>query len=129
MEAIEALKLLRPLAEGIDPFTGEIYSEKSPYQNPNTVRALFLAISALERESKGEIRKKSGRERSGEKWTEKEKVSLLEFFDAKIPIDEIAAKLKRSSYAIAYRLFQNKKITESELAKYTPPGRKANNEK
>ncbi len=48
MDKLESLKILKQLAEGIDPYTGEILPDRSPYQQPQTVRALFQAIIALE---------------------------------------------------------------------------------
>lgn len=118
MDAAEALKIVRPLAEGVDPFTGEIYPEKSPYQNPNTVRALHSAVAALEKEARRDLRKKDSAKRSGEEWTEKEKKSVFDFYKEGISIDKIAEKIQRTPYAVAYYLFRNKKITESELLKY-----------
>jgi hypothetical protein len=47
METDRATEILRLLGEGIDPFTGEIFPQNSPYQHPDTVRALFKAIDAL----------------------------------------------------------------------------------
>lgn len=43
MEVVKALEIIRALADGIDPYTGEVYSANSPYQNAETVRALFTA--------------------------------------------------------------------------------------
>ena len=48
MDKWESLKILRQLADGIDPYTGETLPEHSPYQQTQTVRALFHAIMALE---------------------------------------------------------------------------------
>ncbi len=42
------LRILLQLAQGVDPETGEIYGEESPYQRPVAVRALFLALRELE---------------------------------------------------------------------------------
>jgi|GEM_PF-2048357 len=47
----DALLILQRLAEGIDPQTGEIFPADSPYQRPQTVRALDVAISALQNTS------------------------------------------------------------------------------
>ena len=47
MQKAAALKILQQLADGIDPHTGQIFGADSPYQHPDTVRALFLALREL----------------------------------------------------------------------------------
>jgi superfamily II DNA helicase RecQ len=48
VDASKALGIIHTLANGIDPYTGEEFSVDSPYQHPQTVRALFTALRALE---------------------------------------------------------------------------------
>ena len=48
MHAGDAITILRALADGIDPYTGERLPNESPYQRLQTVRALYAAIKALE---------------------------------------------------------------------------------
>jgi hypothetical protein len=48
MEAERAVPILRALAEGVDPFTGEVVDDHSPLQNPECIRALFAAVEALQ---------------------------------------------------------------------------------
>ena len=43
-----ALRILNALANGIHPATGEKFGADSPYQHPDTVRALFEAMRAVE---------------------------------------------------------------------------------
>lgn len=59
MELSAALDILRRLAEGIDPATGEVYPSDSPYQQPQVIRALFTAIEHLEKVQKRQARPKS----------------------------------------------------------------------
>ena len=49
MNVNEALKIVRDLAEGIDPRTGDPVPEGSPSQQPPAIRALFVAATELER--------------------------------------------------------------------------------
>ena len=49
MNQTQALEVVRALANGVDPDTGEVFSAESPYHRPPTVRALFVAGPALER--------------------------------------------------------------------------------
>ena len=48
MDKSEGIKILKQLADGIDPYTGEVFPEDSPYQHPRTARALFYAVMTLE---------------------------------------------------------------------------------
>ena len=48
MEKEQALKILNALANGVHPATGEVFAADSAYQHPDTVRALFEGIRALE---------------------------------------------------------------------------------
>lgn len=50
MKAAEALKVLKLLAEGYDPRTGEVLPDESCCQYPNVIRALSRAVQALEAE-------------------------------------------------------------------------------
>ena len=50
MEKEAALKIIQQLANGTDPHSGEVFRADSPYQHPDTVRALFTALRALEGE-------------------------------------------------------------------------------
>ena len=48
MNASEALSIVRSLANGVDPASGEVFPPESAYQRADSVRALFLATQALE---------------------------------------------------------------------------------
>ncbi len=47
MEEQRALEIVMQLADGVDPKTGSALPPESPYQDPDTIRALFMAILAL----------------------------------------------------------------------------------
>ena len=46
MDANDAIEIVRKLADGVDPFTGERFPPSSPYQNADTVRAVYLALDS-----------------------------------------------------------------------------------
>lgn len=48
MDAAQALAVVRSLANGVDPESGEVFPPESAHQRPQVVRALYLAASALE---------------------------------------------------------------------------------
>jgi len=110
MEISKALEIIRALADGVDPYTGEVYPANSPYQNPETVRALFTAINALERAQKRQKRKRALPDRAGDSWDDGENSLLIKEFEEGIPINEIASEHKRTEGAIRARLEKLGKI-------------------
>ena len=46
MDISEARAIIKTLAKGVDPFTGEVFAEDSPYNHPQVIRALFAAHDA-----------------------------------------------------------------------------------
>ena len=48
MEIQESLRIIRALADGVNPETGEVLTGDAVYQYPSAVRALHQAIAALE---------------------------------------------------------------------------------
>lgn len=59
MTTNEALKIVQALADGRDPTTGEQLSAEGQYQHPDVIRALHLAVRALERLEQREKREGS----------------------------------------------------------------------
>lgn len=49
MDRPETLRILQLLADGVDPHSGEVFENSSPYQHPQVVRALFHALKVLEK--------------------------------------------------------------------------------
>ena len=80
MEAERAARILRTLADGIDPFTGEVVDDHSPLQNPECIRALFAAIEALEGRASDQNKRTKGNHdlanRVGKPWDEREDEEL-----------------------------------------------------
>jgi hypothetical protein len=104
MEINEAVRIIKAVADGVNPFTGEVFPEGSIYQNPQTVRALHRAVGALEAQKKREERKTQLPENTGKPWSEEEHEQLMAAFDSGMGIKEIARKHKRTTGAIAARL-------------------------
>jgi hypothetical protein len=48
METNQAAEIIQQLADGVNPCTGERFPPDSPYQQADTVRALYLALEGLE---------------------------------------------------------------------------------
>lgn len=72
MNEMQALQIVRILADGVDPHSGEVFSQESPYQKPETVRALCTAAQALERAVQWEERRKRLPANAGKAWNDEE---------------------------------------------------------
>lgn len=116
MEQQQALKILNALANGVHPATGEVFGADSPYQHPDTVRALFEAVRCLG--ARGNEPEKGGRERQPNtfvRWTAEEEERLAAAFDAGKSTAELAKLHDRSRAAVEARLLKLGKIDASAL--------------
>lgn len=104
MNATQALSVVRSLANGVDPESGEVFPADSPYQRAATVRALYQAADALERSERMERRKAELPAKTGEPWTEDEGRKLLSAFDAGRGLPELAAAHQRTQTGVRARL-------------------------
>lgn len=108
MDQEKALRILKTLADGIDPGTGEALPAASAYQHPDAVRALFVAIRALEAPeaaaTRGTPAPRPGAGNSGKPWSKEEDEQLLAAFDGGQPVEAIAQVHGRSKVAIEARL-------------------------
>jgi hypothetical protein len=109
MEGPTALKIIQSLAAGIDPQTGEAFAPGSAYQQPETIRALFLAARALE--AQPAAKSNGAHENAGKPWSDDEDQALASEFDAGTGIADLADAHKRSRVAIEARLAKLGKIT------------------
>ena len=116
MEQQQALKILNALANGVHPATGEVFAADSPYQHPDTVRALFEAVRCLgAREYEPEKKERERQPNTFVRWTPEEEARLAAAFDAGKPSAELAKIHDRSRAAIEARLLKLGKIDASAL--------------
>ena len=127
MEREQALKVLNALANGVHPVTGEVFPADSPYQHPDTVRALFEAVRVLgsteQAESRAAERRSDMPANTFVRWTPEEEERLAAAFDAGKTTAELAKLHDRSRAAIEARLLKLGKIDASALTvqlKYKP---------
>lgn len=104
MDNQQALRVINLLADGIDPHTGEVLPESSPYQHPDTVRALYKAVKALEQQQRTSEKRRSLPENAGNPWPPEEEQVLLSDFDSGVSVKELAKKHQRTEGAIRSRL-------------------------
>jgi len=130
MEKEQTLKILNALANGVHPATGEKFAADGPYQHPDTVRALFAAMRAVEGGPAAtpapERRPALPQSGSGSRWSTEEEQRLASAFDAGKSVDELARAHTRSRAAIEARLVRLGKMDASAVTtplRYPPkPG-------
>ena len=119
MEREQTLRILNALANGVHPATGEQFAPESPYQHPDTVRALYSAVRALEGSTvvatPSEHRSALPQSGAGSRWSEEEEQRLAAAFDAGKTIDALAQAHSRTRAAIEARLVRLGKLDASAV--------------
>ena len=113
MQLQNALPIVRALADGVDPHTGALFGDASPYSEPKTLRALFCAVELIEREVAREKRRERLPVNFGKPWSEGEDKTLVTEFDNGIPIPDMARKHQRTHSSIRLCLEKLGKIEPS----------------
>ena len=115
MEIRKAQRIVEILAQGVDPTTGESFAADSPYNEPQTIRALFTVHEFVRRARKppmslDERRRENvdlGRPKNyGLPWTEDSRAQVATAFQEGQPIAELAAALERTHGAIQAELIR-----------------------
>ncbi len=112
MDIAETLKIVRALANGVDPETGGNLEQNSTCCQPRVVKALNRSISALVQEQKREQRKPSNAFR---KWTRAEDAQVCEEVRNGKDFHDIAAAHNRTLASIVARLVKLGKINAEPL--------------
>lgn len=99
MELNRAAQLLRALADGLDPSSGEPLPDESIYNRPEIIRALHCVLQTLQNQSAAAPVSNAGRS-----WRAEEEAQLLREYDAGLSVEEIARRHGRSTGAIETRL-------------------------
>ena len=115
MEIREAQSIVKALAQGIDPNTGEVFASDSPYNEPKTIRALFTVHDFVmqarkPRMSAGEKRQENldlGRPANyGLPWKDDARSQVATGFEEGKTIEELATTLERTQGAIRAELIR-----------------------
>lgn len=117
MDIDSSIKTLETLANGVDPITGEVLPEASPYNHPDVIRSIFSVIDFVKnppkkmKSVKKSVEKKQSENiesglpiNAGLPWSEDERSDLLSDFDANMSIPDLAIKHGRSQGAITTEL-------------------------
>ncbi len=100
----ETLAIIEALAEGVNPVTGEIFPDQSPYNEPTIIRALFTAGQLLQQQLSQSGSLNPLPAKAGRPWDADEDRDLLEEFKVNLPIGVMAEKHQRTRVAIQSRL-------------------------
>ena len=108
MELQQARAIVKTLAQGIHPVTGEAMSEDSPYNAPPVIRALFAVSQALdERETRP---RRQAPPNAGKPWSADEDAMLDAVFAAGGDLKPLAQALGRTLFAVESRLVKLGKL-------------------
>ncbi|MCK4140068.1 hypothetical protein KM864_18475 (plasmid) [Ralstonia solanacearum] len=110
MNHLQALPLLKALARGIDPVTGEDLGNDSPFNNSEVIRALLCAVDALEPTRRPPRQDGDRPANAGTSWTAAEDKRLLEAFDAGSTPGQLAIEHGRTRGAITARLTKHGRL-------------------
>jgi hypothetical protein len=116
MQLDAALPIVRALADGVNPVTGELYPETSPYAEPRTLRALFSAVDLMQKEVDREKRRERLPANFGKPWNEAEDRTVVAEFDGGLTLIDIARRHARTQSSIRLRLEKLGKIEPSREA-------------
>ena len=113
MQLDAALPIVRALADGVNPVTGEAYPDHSPYAEPRALRALYSAVDLMQKELDREKRRERLPANFGKPWSPEEDGVLEREYDAGMPMPEIARRHQRTQSSIRLRLEKLGKIEAS----------------
>src|SRR4026207_2432335 len=116
MDQAQALAIVRSLANGVDPESGEVFASESAYQRPQVVRALYEAAAALERIERFERRRQQMPPKNRGPRTAGEDRKLLAAFDAGRALQELAAAHERTMGAVRGRVLECGGVKASGVA-------------
>jgi hypothetical protein len=115
MEIRKAQSIVKTLAQGVDPNTGEVFAPDSPYNQPKVIRALFTVHDFVRqarkpRMSAGEKRQENldlGRPGNyGLPWKNDDRSQVATGFEEGKTIEELATTLERTQGAIRAELIR-----------------------
>ncbi len=124
MEIGPSIEVLKSLASGTDPCTGEVYPTDSPYNQPEVIRALHACVRHIEHppkkmrrtieERQAENLARGWPKNAGLPWTEEMRDSLAEDFKSGTAPRDLAKRFERTLGSIAAELQKQGLITPEE---------------
>lgn len=102
MNVSQAREIIEALANGVNPITGEVFDDDHCFNDPDIIRALFVATDELKKAEKKSSRKVP--ENMGKPWTDDLDAELKSLFLSGKSQKELSAHFKRTPGAISSRL-------------------------
>ena len=110
MDLKRAYEIVSALADGHNPYTGEVFNQDSVFQNADTAMALYTAREVLSIRITNGDRSKDLPENAGKIWEEAEILKLENEFAQDMSISDIAKAHNRTTWAIRQKLVKQGKI-------------------
>jgi hypothetical protein len=116
MDPSTAKQVIEALANGVDPRTGEVLGPGSPIESAEVVRALHVALEAIDRRVRWQERNSALPANAGRPWNNKDDKTLNDLFDSGKPVAQIAKFFERTEGSIVARLVRLGKIPDRDSA-------------
>ena len=114
MEKSKAIEILKLLADGVNPVSGEQLDKNHVINEPDVIRALNTAVETLASEEMRLRRQRDLPKRVGKPWSENEDKALVKAFDKGISLNDLVIKHARTRGAIRTRLIRLGKIAPDD---------------
>ena len=118
MDIQDAIKVIRALADGLNPETREELKDDSICRNPQAVMALNRALAALVTQQQRELKKPAS---AGQYWSRAEDKQICEELRKGMDFEEIAKTHNRTVPSIIVRLVKLGKIAPDKSGSLFPP--------
>jgi hypothetical protein len=115
MEIRKAQSIVKTLAQGVDPNTGEVFAPDSPYNQPKVIRALFTVHDFVRQARKPRMSADEKRQENldlgrpgnyGLPWKDDDRSQVATGFEEGKTIEELATTLERTQGAIRAELIR-----------------------
>lgn len=102
-----AIQIIRCMANGVEPITGEILQDTHLCNQPDVIQALHFAMDALSDAKPANTNpyiRKNGKLNAGRPWTDEDRDALKQLYLNNCPMDAICQKLQRRERGILKQL-------------------------
>ena len=127
MDIQTSINTLNTLANGINTKTGEAFTAESPYNSPETIRALFVCLEVLNNRPKAKLtpeqrqqenQRKGLPQNCGLPWTPQVKDALEMEFNNGASFDKLAISLERTVGSVKAQLLKQGLIKEEDIRRF-----------
>ena len=122
MDNESAIDVISALSQGYNPLTGEQLPGDGIFNQPNIIRALFVAKHCIERCGALDRRRQTQPAKTGAPWTPDDEALLVSQFSAGKTFYELAQEFSRTQGAIQARLIKLGKIEDTGQLRFVQRG-------